>query len=192
MHKPAGSIPPPALPALRTGGRLAANRRLAGRLVLATVGALAFAFALVPFYDVLCRATGLNGKSFDGLPASAGGIDTGRVVTVEFTGMAMPGLGWEVTPDQARIRVHPGEPAVAGFRVRNPGPLPGTARAIASISPGPAARQLQKIECFCFREQALAAGEERVMPVSFVLSPDLDRDTGTLTLSYAFYGADAP
>ena len=38
------------------------NSRLIGRLLLLVAAAFAFAFALVPLYNVLCEATGFNGK----------------------------------------------------------------------------------------------------------------------------------
>ena len=180
-HRPPSQPPRLPLPA--------ANRRVARRLLAVTACAFGFVFALVPLYDALCRATGLNGKSFDTTTALPGGVDRSRLVTVEFTASPMPGLTWEVRPEQVRLSVHPGEPAQASYRVRNTGKLPLTARAIPSISPGLAALHFHKIECFCFSQQTLQAGEERLMPLSFIVSPDLPAETGTLTLSYAFFDA---
>ena len=37
----------------------------------------------------------------------------------------------------------------------------------------------------------LAAGEERLMPVRFIVNPSLPGDVGTITLSYTFYRNDA-
>ena len=46
--------------------RRPANRQpLVGRLVLLVALAFAFGFALVPLYNVLCEATGFNGKTAD-------------------------------------------------------------------------------------------------------------------------------
>ncbi len=41
------------------------TRRLVGRLrlVIAVVAMFAFGFALVPLYDVMCKALGINGKT---------------------------------------------------------------------------------------------------------------------------------
>ena len=50
------------------------------------------------------------------------------------------------------------------------------------------------MECFCFKQQALAAGESRQMPVQFVIDPALPAGVNTLTLSYTFFevkGANA-
>ena len=44
-----------------------ANRKLIRSLVIMTLGAFAFGWALVPLYDVLCRAAGIgNAEAKDG------------------------------------------------------------------------------------------------------------------------------
>src|SRR5512141_2309700 len=87
-----------------------ANRRLTLKLLLMVAAATGFAFALVPFYDLLCKVTGLNGKTGSAVQlAHAANIDTARWVTVEFTSTVMPGMSWEFRPAQTRVRVHPGE-----------------------------------------------------------------------------------
>lgn len=170
----------------------AANRRLALRLLLATLLAFAFAFALVPFYDVFCRLTGINGKSAN-LPVAAPPAprDLSRSIRVEFTGTAMPGLGWEITPVDSRIQLHPGEVGHTRFRVSNTTDQPITGQAVSSISPGQAAAHFNKLECFCFRQQTLAPGESKELPLSFIIAPSLGRDVHTLTLAYAFFKAGA-
>ncbi|CAM9573174.1 unnamed protein product, partial [Sphacelaria rigidula] len=49
-----------------------------------------------------------------------------------------------------------------------------------------------KIQCFCFEEQRLRAGEEIDMPVFFFLDPDMLDDpamdnVNNVTLSYTFF-----
>jgi cytochrome c oxidase assembly protein subunit 11 len=61
--------------------------------------------------------------------------------------------------------------------------------AVPSYGPARAAAFFNKIECFCFTPQTLAAGESRRMPVLFVLDPAMDRDVHTVTLSYTFFDA---
>ena len=60
-----------------------------------------------------------------------------------------------------------------------------------SVSPGFAATSLRKIECFCFTQQRLEAGEVVEMPVRFYVDEELPSDVGTLSLSYALYPVSA-
>lgn len=169
-----------------------ANRRLLKKLLWLVAGATLFGFALVPFYNVLCRVTGFNGKDYSAnavsVPASR--IDTSRWVRVEFTGTVMPGLAWDMQPSQTFMKVHPGELVQATYRVRNLSGQAASGQAVPSISPGQASPYFQKIECFCFSRQTLAAGEEKLMPLTFLVKPELGDDVGTITLAYAFFAAD--
>ena len=44
----------------------------------------------------------------------------------------------------------------------------------------------QDVECFCFNQQELKAGEEKIMPLQFVLDDGLPEEITTVTLSYTF------
>ena len=176
------------------------HRRLIGRLLLIVLGAFLFAFALVPLYNVLCAATGLNGKSSTGEGFGIGGlrasavptshVDAGRSLRVEFTGTVMPGLPWDMRPLTTHLDIHPGELQQVSYLVRNTSNRPTTAQAVPSISPGQAAQHFEKIECFCFTQQTLGPGESREMPLAFIVKPEVGRDISQITLSYAFFSID--
>ena len=179
------------------------HRRLIGKLLAGVAAAFAFGFALVPLYDVLCAATGFNGKtegskslggfSLGGFgPATAeppSRIDRSRTVTVEFTGTVMPGLPWDMQPLTFNLEIHPGEMQLVKYLVRNTSDKPITGQAIPSVTPGQAAQHFDKIECFCFAQQTLAPGESREMPLTFIVKPEIDKDIRHVTLSYAFFSA---
>lgn len=166
-------------------------RRTGWRLGAVTLGMFVFGYALVPLYDVICEVTGLNGKTGRAEATVARGpVDTGRWVTVQFMGNTTSGLPWEFRPLQKTMRVHPGEVAVAHYEARNIASETIVGQAVPSVAPSKAASHFKKIECFCFTQQKLAAGESRRMPVQFIVDPALDRDVGTVTLSYAFFNTD--
>jgi cytochrome c oxidase assembly protein subunit 11 len=167
-----------------------ANRRTGLKLSAVALGMFAFGYALVPLYDVLCEVTGLNGKTGRAEAKISGPVDSERWVTVEFTGNSMHGLPWEFRPVQKTLRVHPGEVAVAYYEARNAADEVVTGQAVPSVAPNRAAAHFKKIECFCFSRQTLQAREGRRMPVRFVVSPELPKEVGTVTLSYAFFNAD--
>ncbi len=176
------------------------NSRLIGRLLLLVAAAFGFAFALVPLYNVLCEATGFNGKvtirdgfGVGGLkvaeaPTSA--VDTSRTVRVEFTGTVMPGLPWDMRPLKVSLDVHPGELQQVSYLVRNTSNRAITGQAVPSVTPGQAAQHFDKIECFCFNLQTLGPGEAREMPLAFIVKNGVHRDIRHITLSYAFFSID--
>lgn len=178
------------------------SRTLVFKLLLLVVGAFAFAFALVPLYDVLCAATGFNGKTGSPGKLGVGGIagvapapsriDPGRVVTVEFTGTVMPGLPWEMRPLTTSMDLHPGELHMAKFLVHNSSDRAIVGQAVPSVSPGQAAQHFEKLDCFCFSQQTLAPGESRELPLTFIVKPEIDEKIRTVTLSYAFFNVDGP
>ncbi len=166
------------------------NKRLVKKLVWLVAGSLLFAFALVPLYDVLCTVTGLNGKTSNTAAVLAKAkVDDSRWVTVQFVTSVMPGLGWNFYPKQSSVKVHPGQIETVIFVAKNTTNEVVVGRAIPSITPGVAASYLKKIECFCFVNQSLKAGEEKEMPLRFFVSPELPKDVSDMTLSYSFFPA---
>lgn len=167
------------------------NRRLAFKLLWLVGGMCLFAFALVPIYDVLCKVTGLNGKT-DNLPSELTKtmkVDQSRWITVEFTADVMSGLGWTFEPKQSSMQVHPGQIEMATYLAKNVTNQEVIGQAVPSLSPGVASLYFKKIECFCFQRQSLKAGEAKEMPLRFYISPDIPADVRQITLSYAFYKA---
>ena len=159
------------------------------------VGMLGFAFALVPLYQVFCEVTGLNGKTSmraaDPLEVSQAEISSNREVTIQFLGHVGNGMPWEFRPTQRQLRVRLGETTITEYYARNRAAQAVTGQAVPSVAPGYGARYLRKVECFCFRQQRLEAGEERYMPVRFYVGVDLPEEIHTLTLSYTLFKVPA-
>jgi len=167
------------------------NQRLALRLGLVALFFVGFGFAMVPMYDVFCELTGLNGKT-NAAPMVADQntqVDLTRSVKVEFLSQTMPGVGLQFKPEQFSMRIHPGEINHINYTVKNTSNKVFVGQAVPSITPAQATRYFEKLECFCFTQQTFQPGETRTMPVVFVVNPKMDRDLGTVTLSYAFFEA---
>jgi cytochrome c oxidase assembly protein subunit 11 len=168
--------------------------RTTRRLALAAALMFGFGFALVPLYNVMCESLGLNGKSATLTGAAApttaetpAPAALGREVTVEFVGSTNADLPWDFRPAVARMKVRLGETAEAVYVARNRAAHAVTGQAIPSVAPGIAAKHFHKIECFCFTEQTLAAGEQKDMRVRFRVDPELADSVHTLTLGYTFF-----
>jgi len=160
------------------------------RIALVSAGSFVFAFSLVPLYNVACEKVlgiKLERGPADQAQVAATKADQTRTVRIQFDGTVNSKLPWAFRPKQATMDVHPGQQYEAFYVARNIGREDLVGNAAPSIAPNNASGFFGKTECFCFTEQMLKAGEERLMPVRFVVNPALPADVGTITLSYTFY-----
>ena len=164
------------------------QRKHTALLLLLATGMFGFAFALVPLYNVFCELTGINGKtSGQAVYREQVSQPSEREVTIQFLAHVGRGMPWEFRPTESRLRVRLGEVNETKFYVRNHASQAVTGQAVPSVSPGLAARYLHKIECFCFTQQTLDAGQEMEMPVRFYMGDDLPAEINTLSLSYTLF-----
>jgi len=170
------------------------NLTMLGKLGVIAVGMFGFGYALVPIYNAICEATGMNvlaltEQAVPGLrgAAVAGNtqVDSSRLITVEFDANARG--PWEFKPRLRSLQVHPGELATVMYEFRNAQDRTMSAQAIPSYAPKQATAHFNKLECFCFNQYTLAPGESRQWPVVFVIDPRLPRNVTTITLSYTFF-----
>lgn len=171
------------------GSTSAGNTRVVKNLLFAVIAMFGFGFALVPLYDVFCDITGLNGKTTGEryVADAPTQVDTSRKIKVEFVASLNNGMPWEFEPLTYSVEVHPGEAARVEYIARNKTDEDIIGQAVPSVTPGLAAQHFQKTECFCFTEQTLKAGEEKTMPVIFMVDPMVDEDVKEITLSYTFF-----
>ena len=161
------------------------NRRLSRRLAIVAVAMFGFGFALVPFYNQICAALGVNSIEEKSEPLNSQ-IDSTRTVTIELDSNTHD-LPWRFRPLVNHVTVHPGELTTVEYEVVNVRGAPVTGQAVPSYGPQHAGEYFKKLECFCFTQQTLAAGETRRMPVTFVVDPRLPRDVSTIAVSYTFF-----
>lgn len=165
-----------------------ANRSLVYRLLIMTAGAFAFGWALVPLYDVFCKATGIgNAEAKEGKAVVQEAIDPNREITIEFVADPASVGSYDFRPTAASMRIHPGKLYDTRFYAKNLTSGASVAQAVPSISPTEAAKYFHKTECFCFSPQAFKAGEGRNMPVRFIVDPQLPSYVDKITLAYTFY-----
>ncbi|MBS7691159.1 cytochrome c oxidase assembly protein [Pseudomonas lalucatii] len=166
------------------------TRRLVQRLLLLVAVMFGFGFALVPIYDVMCQAFGINGKTA-GAYQGTQVVDEMRQVRLQFLATNAAGMVWEFRPLADEITVHPGASHEMLFVAHNSTDKPMTAQAVPSVAPSKAAAYFHKTECFCFTQQVLQPGERVEMPVRFIVDKDLPQDVKHLTLAYTLFDITA-
>ena len=161
-------------------------------LMVLVLGMFGFGFAMVPLYDLLCSATGLNGSTTGRVKAEnlSGLVDYSRTITVEFDSTRNADLPWDFYPVVKKVTVHPGEIKDVSYFARNKSDRTIIAQAIPGITPWQATSYFNKTECFCFKQQTLKPGESKEMPLRFVIDTNLPKGFNTITLSYTFMDTD--
>jgi cytochrome c oxidase assembly protein subunit 11 len=171
------------------------RRIVALSLAALVAGMIGMSFASVPLYRLFCQVTGYGGVPQRADKAPGEVLD--RTIKIRFDGNVDGSLPWTFAPVQQTMDVKIGETALAFFKASNNSSTPVTGRAIFNVSPELAGRYFTKIECFCFKQQTLEAGQAVEMPVTFFVDPKIVDDDDTkniteITLSYTFYHSNEP
>jgi cytochrome c oxidase assembly protein subunit 11 len=174
------------------------NLRMVGKLAVVACGMFAFGYVLIPVYRHICEMTGINILSLTERQVPGNGaagaqvrvpensqVDMSRTITVEFDANVRG--PWDFKPAQRSIEVHPGELKSVMYEFQNVQNRRMAAQAIPSYAPAQAAPYFNKLECFCFSQYTLEAGEKKEWPVAFVIDPKISKDVKTITLSYTFF-----
>ena len=170
------------------------NTRTALGWALFALAMLGLAFASVPLYRLFCQVTGFAGTTQRA--ERAPGAVAGQI-GVRFDANVHPGLPWKFAPVERTVRIAPGAKTQIFYRATNISARTTTGQAVFNVSPDTVGQYFKKIECFCFTEQTLKAGETADMPVVFFVDPKIRSDPGTrdideITLSYTFYPVESP
>lgn len=168
------------------------NTRIALFATVAALGMLGLAFASKPLYDTFCRVTGFGGTTQIAEKAPERVSD--REVTVRFdANVANAPLRFKAV--QTNLPVRLGEHSLAFYEVTNTSVSDVSVIASYNVTPHKAGRFFSKLECFCFEERIIKAGETKKLPVIFFVDPALEEERGTqdvrtITLSYTFFNTD--
>jgi cytochrome c oxidase assembly protein subunit 11 len=149
----------------------------------------------VTLYRLFCQVTGAGGTTQRVAEGST--RETAPMVTVFFDTSVAPGLPWKFTPLQRSVKLHLGEDAMAFFEAQNVSDHDIVGHAAFNVTPDKIGIYFKKIQCFCFNEEKLKAGEKVQMPVTFFVDPRLAEDPSTndvheITLSYTFFESKRP
>ncbi|MBK7162176.1 MAG: cytochrome c oxidase assembly protein [Sphingomonadales bacterium] len=167
---------------------------MAGAIAIGMVG---MGFAAVPLYRIFCQVTGFGGTTMRVSEAQAATVQAvGKTVVVRFDANQR-GLPWEFKPERPTDTVSIGARDMSVFIAKNLSDQPVTGTATFNVTPAQAGKYFNKIQCFCFTEQTLKAGEQIRMPVLYYVDPKIMTDPDTkdieeITLSYTFYPVDQP
>ncbi|HEV2043633.1 MAG TPA: cytochrome c oxidase assembly protein, partial [Sphingomicrobium sp.] len=154
---------------------MSGKARTALYMVLLVFGMTGLAFASVPLYRMFCQVTGFGGTTMraDAAPGAVAGQ-----IGVRFDANINGGLPWKFTPAKT-VQIHPGAKTTIYYESTNLAGRPTTGQAVFNVSPAQAGAYFSKIECFCFTEQTLKAGEKVRMPVIFFVDPKIRTDEAT-------------
>lgn len=182
-----------------TASKPAARRDKSGIMALALVGVVAgmvgLTFAAVPLYRMFCQVTGFGGVPRVATAAPETVLD--QTIKIRFDTNVDAELPWEFGVEKNTVDLKVGDSELVFFKAQNITDKPVSGTAGFNVVPAIAGRYFSKIECFCFKQQTLAAGESMDMPVSFFVDPKIAEDESTknikeITLSYTFYRSDDP
>ena len=170
--------------------RKAQNLVMLKKLIVVSIGMFCFGFALVPICEKICDVTGINSvvKADEFVNTQ---IDSSRVITVQFDANYRGGSGWSLKPTEREATVHPGQLISTSYKIQNQSGQAFYGQAIPSYGPQYASKYVKKLDCFCFEQQSIAPGETRILPIVFVVEPDLPIDVHTITLSFTMFSVES-
>ena len=175
------------------------NRRVAGIALAFALAMLGLGYASAPLYRLFCQVTGFGGTPARASEAEASQVrGTGSSMSIRFDGNVEAHMPWQFKPERTTVSVTIGQRAMAFFEARNLSDRAITGTATFNVTPEQAAKYFTKVQCFCFTEQTLQAGQHVRMPVIYYVDPKILTDPDTLdveqiTLSYTFHPvADDP
>jgi len=169
------------------------NKRTGTIALLAAVGMLALGYASVPLYRLFCQVTGFGGTTQRVSEAQAATVSAAsKAISVRFDANVERGFPWKFKPTQVTDKVTIGARDMTVYVAKNFSDKPMTGTATFNVEPAYVGKYFNKVQCFCFTEQTLRAGQEMRMPVLYYIDPAIlddpeARDVEQITLSYTFH-----
>ena len=178
------------------------NLRLMITLIAVALGMLGVAYAFVPLYRLFCQTFGIPVPSVlvgeAGQPKNFASPPPGaavRTITVRFMANQATGVPVLLAPQERRLEVPLGVPALTAYTAQNTAPTPMDGVAVHTLFAmgGPGGVNIEKYidlqQCFCFEEQHYPGAATVNLPLSFTISPDLPEGIHTITFAYTLFDA---
>jgi cytochrome c oxidase assembly protein subunit 11 len=157
------------------------------KLSLAVVAMYGFSYALVPIYDTFCEITGLNGKTNEVAYVANDIKEDNRFITVKFISNVANSAPLYFEPSVSEMTVQIGKPYNTHYVMKNNSSKQLHTTASPSVTPGKHAEYFKKIECFCFNQQTINAGEVKDLGIQFIIDDEIPNDSGDIVLSYTMF-----
>lgn len=169
------------------------NRQVAIGAASVFLGMLGLSFAAEPLYSSFCQITGFGGTTRIATAPPSEVLD--QTITVRFDANVAD-TPLEFRPLQVSQELQIGQHGLAFYEVTNPTDAPIRVIATYNVTPHYAGLYFNKLECFCFEERVIEAGETKKLPVVYFVGPEIIEDRvakklETITLSYTFFDSSA-
>ena len=148
------------------------------------------AFASVPLYNLFCKVTGYGGTPKEvELPSS---YISDKTIKVRFNADVSNKLNLYFQPVDREIITKIGKSNTVNYEVINNTGKDILITSTYNVTPQKAGLYFNKLDCFCYEEKKILAGQKIVLPVTFFISPEIIDDPNTkelksVTLSYTFF-----
>ena len=113
-----------------------------------------------------------------------------REIRIKFLSQVNESAPVNFFPSSNEVRVWTDKVSKTSYIAENTTDKQLTLTIIPSVSPGLAAENVKKIQCFCFEEQVLMPYERQEWPVRFYVSSEVGDNVNDIYLSYTLFETD--
>ena len=140
------------------------------------------AFASVPLYNLFCKVTGYGGTpQVSEIPSS---YISDKKIKVRFNADVSNKLKLYFQPVDREIITKIGKSNTVNYEVINNTGKDILITSTYNVTPQKAGLYFNKLDCFCYEERKVLAGQKIVLPVTFFISPEIIDDPNTSELKY--------
>ena len=166
------------------------NFKIATFVVIFLSGMFCLSFASVPLYNLFCKITGYGGTPKE-VSIKSSSV-TEEKIKVRFNTDVSRKEKFYFQPKDRHIITNLGKSNTVKFEVFNNTNEDIYITSTYNVTPQKAGIYFNKLDCFCYEEKTVKAGDRVLLPVTFFISSELLDDPNTkelksITLSYTFF-----